>query len=115
PNLLLKIMHRTSHLTGEVKAKLCPLVESIYGFDCSLRESIKSKNRRLIQDLKDKFGLCYRSHVPCSGLFQMRLNQKGANLIWYQNKRDEGIVFDKYFTPFPIPALALLYTVVSNK
>ncbi|KAG1792001.1 uncharacterized protein HD556DRAFT_1239948, partial [Suillus plorans] len=44
------------------------------------------------------------------GLFWMRLNQKGANLIWYQNKRDEGIMFDKYFTPFPIPALALLYT-----
>ncbi|KAG1791059.1 uncharacterized protein HD556DRAFT_1241177, partial [Suillus plorans] len=38
--------------------------------------------------------------------------QKGANLIWYQNKRDEGIMFDKYFSPFPIPALALLYTAV---
>ncbi|KAG2739142.1 hypothetical protein P692DRAFT_201873422 [Suillus brevipes Sb2] len=23
---------------------------------------------------------------------------------------DEGIMFEKYFTPFPIPALALLYT-----
>ncbi|KAG1797667.1 hypothetical protein EV424DRAFT_1271729, partial [Suillus variegatus] len=86
-----------------------------YGFDCSTRESVKAKNRRLICDLKDKFGLCYRvnrkSKTPRSGLFRTRLNQKGANLIWYQNKRDEGIMFDKYFSPFPIPALALLYTV----
>jgi hypothetical protein len=27
---------------------------------------------------------------------------------------DEGIMFEKYFTPFPIPALALLYTAVSH-
>ncbi|KAG1788446.1 uncharacterized protein HD556DRAFT_1312036 [Suillus plorans] len=107
---------RTSHLTSEVKAKLRPLVESIYGFNCSTRESVKAKNRRLVCDLKDKFGLCYcdlgdrKSKTPRSGLFRMRLNQKGANLIWYQNKREEGIMFDKYFSPFPIPALALLYT-----
>ncbi|KAG1785769.1 uncharacterized protein HD556DRAFT_1314035 [Suillus plorans] len=121
PNLSLEITCRTSHLTGEVKAKLRPLAESIYGFDCSTRESVKSKNRQLVQDLKDKFGLCYqdlgdkKSNVPRSGLFWMRLNQKGANLIWYQNKRDEGIMFDKYFTPFPIPALALLYTAADGE
>lgn len=60
PNLLLEITRRTSHLTSEVKAKLRPLVESLYGFDCSTRESIKSKNRRLVRELKHKFGLCYR-------------------------------------------------------
>jgi len=88
-------------------------------------------------ELKDKFWLCYRvstqctgfcrtltidskdigdkkRNVPCSGLYKTRLNQKGANLLWYQNKRDEGVMFEKYFTPFPIPALAFLYTVVSH-
>ncbi|KAG1755303.1 hypothetical protein EDD22DRAFT_957396 [Suillus occidentalis] len=106
----------TSHLTSEVKAKLRPLVESLYGFDCSTRESVKSRNRRLVRELKEKFGLCYRDigdknrNVPRSGLYKTRLNQKGANLLWYQNKRDEGIMFENQFTPFPIPALALLYT-----
>lgn len=64
-NLLFEITRRTSHLTSEVKAKLRPLVESIYGFDCSTRESVKAKNRRLICDLKDKFGLCYRVSRLC--------------------------------------------------
>lgn len=59
-NILLEITCRTSHLTSEVKAKLQPLVESLYGFDCSTRESVKSRNRRLVRELKEKFGLCYR-------------------------------------------------------
>ncbi|KAG1748851.1 uncharacterized protein EDB91DRAFT_1078990 [Suillus paluster] len=64
----------------------------------------------------DKFGLCYedighkKKNIPHSGLYWTRLNEKGANLLWYQNKRDKGIVFEKYFSLFPIPALALLYT-----
>ncbi|KAG2047057.1 hypothetical protein BDR06DRAFT_898145, partial [Suillus hirtellus] len=44
-----------------------------------------------------------------SGLFQMKLNQKVANLLWYSNKKDEGVMFEKLFTLFPIPALALVY------
>ncbi|KAG2748064.1 hypothetical protein P692DRAFT_20649291, partial [Suillus brevipes Sb2] len=106
----------TSHLTSEVKAKVRPLVESIYGFESSARESVKSRNRQLAQQLKHKFGLCYRSlgdkkhKVPRSGLFQTKLTQKAANLVWYRNKKDEGIVFAKYFTPFSIPAMALCYT-----
>jgi hypothetical protein len=122
---------------SEVKAKLRPLMESLDGFYCSTGESVKSRNRRLVHELKDKFGLCYqvstqctgfcrtltidskdigdkKRNVSCSGLYKTRLNQKGANLLWYQNKRDEGVMFEKYFTPFPIPALALLYTVVSH-
>ena len=122
-----------------MKGKVRPLVESIYGFESSTRESIKSGNRRLTRQLKDKFGLCYRvsgqypglcsdgvliicsknlgdkkNNIPRSGLFRTKLNQKAANLIWYRNKKDEGIVFEKYFTPFPIPAMALLYTAVSH-
>ncbi|KAG2127924.1 uncharacterized protein EDB93DRAFT_1096277, partial [Suillus bovinus] len=45
------------------------------------------------------------------GLFRTKLNQKAANLLWYSNKKDEGVMFEKLFTPFPIPALALVYAV----
>ncbi|KAG2138322.1 hypothetical protein DEU56DRAFT_736455 [Suillus clintonianus] len=114
-DIIQMITRRTSHLTSEVKAKVRPLVESIYGFESSARESVKSRNRQLAQQLKHKFGLCYRvslqsSNLPRSGLFQMKLTQKAANLVWYRNKKDEGIVFAKYFTPFAIPAMALCYT-----
>ncbi|KAG1789921.1 WD40-repeat-containing domain protein [Suillus plorans] len=115
-DIIQMITRRTSHLTSEVKAKVRPLVESIYGFESSARESVKSRNRQLAQQLKHKFGLCYRSlgdkkkNLPRSGLFQTKLTQKAANLVWYCNKKDEGIVFAKYFTPFAIPAIALCYT-----
>ncbi|KAG2337594.1 hypothetical protein BDR05DRAFT_895011, partial [Suillus weaverae] len=46
-----------------------------------------------------------------SGLFRTKLNQKAANLLWYSNKKDEWVMFEKLFTPFPIPALALVYAV----
>ncbi|KAG1720028.1 uncharacterized protein EDB91DRAFT_1065099, partial [Suillus paluster] len=36
--------------------------------------------------------------------------QQAVNLIWYHNKKDDGVVFEKVFSPFPIPALALVYT-----
>ncbi|KAG1763525.1 hypothetical protein EDD22DRAFT_1022498 [Suillus occidentalis] len=110
------ITRRTSHLTSEVKGKVRPLVESIYGFESTNRESIKSRNRKLARQLKDKFGMCYRdlgdkkNNVPRSGLFRTRLNQQAANILWYRNKKDEGVVFEKAFSPFPLPALALVYT-----
>ncbi|KAG2739605.1 hypothetical protein P692DRAFT_20755194 [Suillus brevipes Sb2] len=110
------ITWRTSHLTSEVKGKVHPLVESIYGFESTNRESIKSRNRKLARQLKDKFGMCYRdlgdkkNNVPCSGLFHTRLNQQAANILWYRNKKDEGVIFEKAFSLFPLPALALVYT-----
>ncbi|KAG1852580.1 hypothetical protein C8R48DRAFT_777403 [Suillus tomentosus] len=115
-DIIQMITRCTSHLTSEIKAKVRPLVESIYGFESSTKESIKSRNHRLAQQLKQKFGLCYhnlgdvKKKVPRSGLFRTKLTQKAANLIWYRNKKDEGIVFAKYFTLFAIPAMALCYT-----
>ncbi|KAG2097959.1 uncharacterized protein F5147DRAFT_656200 [Suillus discolor] len=78
------ITHHTLHLTSEVKAKLRPLVESIY------RISLDYVTILVLKDLGDR-----KSKNPRSGLFRTRLNQKGANLIWYQNERDKGIMFDK--------------------
>ncbi|KAG2739269.1 hypothetical protein P692DRAFT_20701713, partial [Suillus brevipes Sb2] len=109
------ITHCTSHLTSQVKGEVHSLIENIYGFEHGSRESVQSRNHRLARQLKNKFGLCYRNpgdekhKVPCSGLFWMKLNQKAANLLWYSNKKDEGVMFEKLFTPFPIPALALVY------
>ncbi|KAG2144161.1 uncharacterized protein EDB93DRAFT_1087752 [Suillus bovinus] len=105
---------RMSHLTSQVKGKVRSLIKNIYGFEHGSRESVKSRNRRLARQLKNKFGLCYqvneKTKVPRSRPFRMKLNQKAANLLWYSNKKDEGVMFEKLFTPFPIPALALVYT-----
>lgn len=33
--------------------------------------------------------------------------------MWFKNKRDEGIIYQDYFKPLPIPSIALILTVVS--
>jgi len=37
----------------------------------------------------------------------------GANLMWFANRRDEGVVYHTYFNPFPVELLALMLAVVS--
>jgi hypothetical protein len=34
--------------------------------------------------------------------------------MWFQDKRDEGVLFAADFCPFPIPALALMLTVIRD-
>ena len=38
--------------------------------------------------------------------------QKAINLMWFQSKDGDGIVFFEHFTPIPIQAIALALTVV---
>ncbi|KAG1763517.1 hypothetical protein EDD22DRAFT_776991, partial [Suillus occidentalis] len=45
-----------------------------------------------------------------SSLFHTRLNQQVANILWYHNKKNEGVMCEKAFSPFPLPALALVHT-----
>ena len=39
--------------------------------------------------------------------------QKAVNKTWFNNKRDEGVVYQDYFNPIAIPAIALILTAVS--
>ena len=60
----------TWQLTGELKAKICPLVEAMYGFEESFDEtSSTTKNCGLVAQLKTNLGFCYKvssSHLICS-------------------------------------------------
>jgi hypothetical protein len=38
--------------------------------------------------------------------------QKAINIIWFQDQDPIGIVFGNYFSPMPIPAIALALTAV---
>ena len=35
------------------------------------------------------------------------------NMMWFNNKRDEGVIYQDYFNPIAIPAIALILTAVS--
>lgn len=49
------------------------------------------------------------SHI---GLFEHPIFQEILNSMWFQDTRNEGIKFEKYFTPIPLQTLAFIFTVV---
>ncbi|KIJ12241.1 hypothetical protein PAXINDRAFT_14865 [Paxillus involutus ATCC 200175] len=114
------ITNRVWQLSGELKTKICPLVETMYGFENSMKPAVVGRNRALVEDLKTDFGLCYRSlgnpdeDVPRSGLYEHRIIQKAINIAYYCNKKDEGVVYSQYFQPFPLRGVALMLTVIEN-
>ena len=46
------------------------------------------------------------------GMFNHPIIQKAVNAMWFQNKRDEGVVFTKMFKPLPVQAIAFVLTAV---
>ncbi|KIJ11911.1 hypothetical protein PAXINDRAFT_15242 [Paxillus involutus ATCC 200175] len=114
------ITNRVWQLSGELKTKIRPLVETMYGFENSVKPAVVGRNRALVEDLKTDFGLCYQSlgnpdeDVPRSGLYEHRIIQKAINIAYYCNKKDEGVVYSQYFQPFPLRGVALMLTVIEN-
>jgi len=47
------------------------------------------------------------------GFLKAPIIQKIVNTMWFANKNDEGIKYQTWFKPFPVPALALILMVVS--
>jgi len=47
------------------------------------------------------------------GIYNNPIIQKAVNKMWFNNKRDEGIVYQDYFNPISIPSIALILTAVS--
>jgi hypothetical protein len=62
-----QITNRTWHLTSELKSKIRPLVEVMYGFESSAKSAVKDRNRKLVEDLTEDFGFCYK--VPSISCF----------------------------------------------
>jgi len=48
----------------------------------------------------------------CCGFLKAPIIQKIVNTMWFANKNDEGIKYQTWFKPFPVPTLALILTVV---
>ena len=48
------------------------------------------------------------------GMYQHPIIQKAINVMWFQNKWDEGIQYRDMFKPIPIAAIALVFTAVSG-
>ncbi|KAI6004756.1 hypothetical protein EDD15DRAFT_2155494, partial [Pisolithus albus] len=108
------VTSRGSQVRGQLKTKLRPLVEAIFGFHSSQSKSAIKKNRSLAEGLKDGSNFAFKVLHHYMGFLKAPLIQKIINTMWFANKHDDGIKFHKHFMPFPYPALALVLTAVSS-
>ncbi|KIK11687.1 hypothetical protein PISMIDRAFT_39383, partial [Pisolithus microcarpus 441] len=129
PQLAKIITSCGSQVRGQLKTKLRPLVEAIFGFHSSQTKSAIKKNRSLAESLKEGTNfafkvLCNRSWPPLvlilviqhmaadedgrCGFLKAPLIQKIVNTMWFANKHDDGVVFHNHYHLFPYPTLALV-------
>ena len=47
------------------------------------------------------------------GIYNHPIIQKAVNKMWFNNKRDEGVLFQDYFNPISVSSIALILTAVS--
>ncbi|KAI6041131.1 hypothetical protein EDC04DRAFT_2527900, partial [Pisolithus marmoratus] len=103
---------RGSQVHGQLKTKIWPLVEAIYGFYSSQSKSAIKKNQTLAEELKEETNFAFKEDKCCRFL-KAPLIQKITNTMWFANKHDDGMVHPEHFKPFPYPALALVLAGVS--
>ncbi|KAI6104320.1 hypothetical protein F5141DRAFT_1065119 [Pisolithus sp. B1] len=97
---------------GQLKMKLQPLVEAVYGFYSSQSKSTIKKNHALAEELKEGMNFAFK-HMAAQEdgwcrFLKTPLIQKIVNMMWFANKHGDSVVFPDHFKPFPNPVLALV-------
>lgn len=50
---------------------------------------------------------------PNVGIYEAGIIQKGVNIVFFNDKKDEGVLYEQFYKPFPEVGLALILTAVS--
>ncbi|KIJ15258.1 hypothetical protein PAXINDRAFT_11800 [Paxillus involutus ATCC 200175] len=108
------ITNCTWHLTSELKIKIHPLVEVMYGFESSTKAMVQASSWR--SSLQTLGSVTRHLEIPsmmfhAKGLYEHKIIQKAVNMAFYKDKRDEGVQYPQYFEPFPEASMALILTV----
>ncbi|KAJ7059630.1 hypothetical protein C8F01DRAFT_1254545 [Mycena amicta] len=105
--------NRLSHLRGEAKTKLAPIVATTH-FESGEHPSILKANNMTAHTLKMANAFIFKDYSNKTGMYGSGLIPKAVNAVWFANRRDEGPTFPEFFKPLPIPALAFMLTVIEN-
>ena len=96
-----------------VKERITPLVERYYGFQTSKAAESLSHNIELAQALKTDaaFSSGDEGHaLP----YRHRIIQQAINIIWFNDRSSDGVVFSNVFNPMPYEAIALVLAAVRH-
>ncbi|KAJ7833858.1 hypothetical protein B0H14DRAFT_3710162 [Mycena olivaceomarginata] len=108
------IASRGPQCRSELKTKLRPLTEIMYGFKSGHNKKDISFNRTHAENLKEEASFAFKDPESKTGLFKHPILQKACNAMWFANRRDEGPSHPEIFNPLPEEALAALLTVTEN-
>ena len=93
-----------------VKGKIAPLVERCYGFETSKAPKSLSHNIELARALKTdgEFTKGEENELP----YHHRIIQQAIDVVWFNDRSSDGVVFSNLFNPMPYEAIALVLAVV---
>ncbi|KAJ6559537.1 hypothetical protein B0H19DRAFT_103578 [Mycena capillaripes] len=108
------VANRGSQLRGELKTKIRPLTDTMYGFKSGQNKKTIAFNRKLAEDLKEGSTFAFKNIENKTGLYKHPILQSAVSAMWFANRRDEGPKRPEFFSPMPIRALALVLAAVEN-
>ncbi|KAJ7250084.1 hypothetical protein B0H12DRAFT_1019348, partial [Mycena haematopus] len=108
------IASRGSQLRGELKTKIRPLIDVMYGFKSGQNKKTIAFNRKLAEDLKEGSAFAFKDIENKKGLYKHPIIQSAVNAMWFANRRDEGPRHPELFSPLPIRALAVVLAAIEN-
>ncbi|KAJ7144538.1 hypothetical protein C8R44DRAFT_725464 [Mycena epipterygia] len=114
PAIAKLISSRGPQLCGELKTKVKPIVNLVYGFKTGQNKKTIAFNRKLAEDLKEGSAFAFRNVKEKKGLYKNPIFQMVFNAMWFANRKDEGVTHPELFNPAPVPAFALTLAAVEN-
>ncbi|KAJ6527696.1 hypothetical protein B0H19DRAFT_898016, partial [Mycena capillaripes] len=108
------IASRGSQLRGELKTKIRPFIDTMYGFKSGQNRKTIAFNRKLAEDLKEGSAFAFKDVENKKGLYKHPILQSTVNAMWFANRRDEGPRHPELFSPLPIRALGVVLAAVEN-
>ncbi|EIW62734.1 uncharacterized protein TRAVEDRAFT_43071 [Trametes versicolor FP-101664 SS1] len=87
-----------------------------YRFWVSAKSAVHLRNRKKVTLLRENDAFVYRKRGKTvddhKGLYQAEIIQQMANRVYFKKRTDDGILLRAQYSPFPVPALALILTAV---
>nr|GAT52133.1 predicted protein [Mycena chlorophos] len=97
-----------SHARNTVVKIVEPLVDGVYGLPATPPTELEKKCKNLLKD--DAFAhqdTEARTNYPYHSIIKTAIQK-----VFFGDKKGRGVVFSKYFSPIPVPTLALLLAVI---
>jgi len=110
-----EFVYTSMMLFDEIKATIRHDIKTLYGFDTSLAPDIIGRNATRAQALLTEMAFIY--HEPNFGRtprhpYRHPIIQTVVNIVWFQDRDSDGVVFHDHFTPMLIQTIALTLTAI---